>query len=289
VPAGPAATDSETKRRSKTLADRILSNGTVSEAVWWKHYNALEDWAKQKARLDNDKKKLIKACRDDGVDPDDFKDINKTRAMALAEFIDKHNRNVRMMRMVRHPAAQYMQEIDPTLSDETGLTDEQRQTKWEDHGYVAGRAGKTLAEATEGHDPNSETGRWIIQGFENGKNALGTRQGNKGPEPVAKQTESKPLAETAGKITPKQEPEVAAAKGRGKGVTYWHHAERRQVFEVGIGDTPAPEGSVAIRKPEYEKLKIEYDAEFDASAPPTPPGRTPADDGFDLPPTPSKH
>lgn len=270
------------------MADRILSNGDVSPEVWWQRYNEYTNLLKAQASLNAKKAAAKKAAKDDGVEWKDFQDVDKMRALSMSEQIAKHNRMVRMMQFLKQPVAVHMTLIDETLSDETGLTDEQREEKWNNYGYVKGRGGETLAEALEGHDPNSETGRWITDGHENGKNALGTRPGSRGPAPAAKQTESKPLAGTAGKITPKQEPEVAAAKGRGKGFTYWHHAERRQVFEVGIGDTPAPEGSVAIRKPEYEKLKAEYDAEFDASVPPTT-GKPPADDGFDSPPTPAKH
>lgn len=270
------------------MADRVLSNGDVSPEVWWQRYNEYTNLLKAQASLNAKKAAAKKASKDDGIEWKDFQDVDKMRALSMSEQIAKHNRMVRMMQFLKQPIAAHMQMIDETLSDETGLSDEQREEKWNNHGYVKGRGGETLADALEGHDPNSDTGRWITAGHDQGKNALGTRPGSKGPAPVPKAAEPKPAEE---KIVPKKEPEVEAAKkgSKGKGVTYWHHAERRQVFEIGITDAPAPEGSVSIRKPEYEKLKAEYDQEFDASSPPKPGAKNaPADDGFDSPPTPSK-
>lgn len=272
-------------------------NGGVSEAVWWKHYQAFEAHAKKKANLDNDKKKIIKAAKDDGIDPEDFKDINKVRAQAFNDFIDKHNRMVRMMQFVRHPAAPFMQMIDPSLSDETGLTDEQRQEKWENIGYVAGRSSsvRDLPAVMEGHDPNSDTGRWITAGYERGQaeNAKGIKAPKKAPEPA---TEQKPVDQTQQQADaaqqqvdsgPKDEPEVAAAKARGKrgGVTYWHNEELKKVYEVGVSDAD-PEGAKPITKKEFVALGEKYAAEekqnWEDSAP-----ATEVDDGFDnTPPDP---
>lgn len=271
----------------------IGDNGGVSEAVWWKHYQVFEGLAKEKSNHANKVKKANKACKDDGIDPADFKDINQVRAQALAEYIDKHNRLVRMMHFVKHPAAPYMQEIDPTLSDETGLTDEQRQEKWENIGYVAGRSAADRVETMKGHDPNSDTGRWILAGYERGQaeNAKGIK---KGPDKAPKAEEPAPVADA--KVNPKPEPEVVAAgakKAAGKkaGVTYWHNAELKKVYEVTTAD-PDPEGAKPITKKEYEKLATEYaEAEkqnWEESAPAAE-GEKPAtgdDDGFDTPPDP---
>ncbi len=272
----------------------IGDNGGVSEAVWWKHYQVFEGLAKEKSNHANKVKKANKACKDDGIDPNDFKDINQVRAQAMAEFIDKHNRMVRMMRFVRHPAAPYMTEIDPTLSDETGLTDEQRQTKWENIGYVAGRAAADRVETMKGHDPNSDTGRWILAGYDRGQaeNAAGIKKGTAAP----KAAETKPEQPPAD--GPKDEPEVVAAKARGKksGVVYWHNAELRKVYEQKLPVDPDPEGAKPITKKEYDKLSVEYaaadKADWESSAP-TDPASKPAgevDDGFDTPPDPdAKH
>lgn len=279
---------------SKVLSEG--NGGDFSERVFWEHYNVKKELDKKQMALNSAKGEAKKRAKEDGIDWKDFQAIEKTASLSFNEQLAAFNRQNRMMSFLHMRIAEFIPMIDETLSDETGMSDEQREKKWDGHGYVKGRSGESLADALQGHDPTSETGQWISVGWERGQQALGTRN-RSGPArtppapPVAKEpakpAEEKTEEKTEEKVKPKPEPEVAAAgakkaAAKKSGVSYWHHEERRQVFEIGVSDAPAPDGSVNITKKEYEALKAKYDKEWDESSPPAPS----VDDGFDSPPDP---
>lgn len=282
---------------SRVLTESEGSNGNgPSEATVFKHWKAMKTLASRLSALGADKKKAKAAAEDDGVLWADLEAIDKMGNMALTEQIQKHNRQLRMRKILRDPMAQHLHFIDETLSDETGLTDEQRQKKWNDIGFVASIGGSGLDVAMEGHDPNADTGRWIREGWEAGQaqNAKGIKEKPKPAPAAAPAAEKAPAAED--KIVPKDEPEVVAAKRRGRppkaGAVYWHNAELKKVYEVTSADKDPDEGAVKVTKAVYDELLETYskkeDDDWEQSAPP--PEQTPTfdavDDGFDTPPDP---
>lgn len=283
---------------------RVLNagdNGDISEKVFFDTIRELEDLAKRKAKLASDEKAVWKQAKDDGLDKDDLKTVMRRRALSTSEQVASHNRQTLYMRYLKLPIAEKIETIDEKFSDETGLTDEQRQTKWENVGYVAGMEGKGLDVAMEGHDPNGMTGRYIREGWEKGQKELGSKIKRKAPEPAkaspAPETATpEPVAETAQNETPPAPSDISEApKRRGRppkgGLTYWHKPDTRQVFEVSVADAQ-PAGAESITRKEFEKLSAEYasaeESEWASSAPvvDTPPAPEADDDGWSSPPAP---
>lgn len=262
---------------------RILNAGAngggPSEGVFFKHWNARRDLNSQKMALAAKLKKAKKAAEDDGVDWGDLDAIGKIHnagSTAALEFAKKQNARKLFLSYLKNPTADLMQFIDESTiaSDEAFLSDEERQAKWRGIGEVAGKEGKSLDVVLEGHDPNSDTGRFIREGWEAGQAELAKGIKKK----KADQTEDKPAK-------PVDEPEVIDVKARKKkstgGVSYWHNPETKKLYEVTVSDA-TPEGAVAITRAEYNKLKDEYAAaesdDWESSAPSS-------NDGFDSPPS----
>lgn len=285
---------------------RVLSagdNGGITENVFFEHVRAMEEIQKRKMKLMADEKAAKKLAKEDGIDLEDLKTVQRERAMSLAEQIASHNRKTQYQRFFKMPIGQHINIVDENFSDETGLTDEEREAKWVGFGQVAGLEGKSLNEVLSGHDPNADTGRWITTGWEKGQATLGSKIRQKKADPAPeKKADSKPAAAATTQPekaeAPKSEPEADQAKRRGRppknGVTYWHNPELKKVFEVSSADAP-PKDAVSITKPEYEKLSHEYakaaEDDWDQASPskdetPPAPGSE-ADDDWNTPPAPS--
>lgn len=269
------------------------NGGRISQKAFLKlngDFDALESRA---AKLRADRGAFWKRAKEDGLDRVGFEWARKQASLDAAERAAAHNTRYAYLKYLGfEDIAAGMSEVDENASDEIGLTEEQREAKWRDHGKRAGLAGATLssADVMKGHDPNSDVGRWIIAGWEAGQAELA-----KEIKPADKASDAG--GKLTGGVQPKDEPEVAAAKRRGRppksGLTYWHNPETRKVFEVTLPDS-GPEGAVAITRPEYEKLQAEYakaeqeaweqSAPDDGGGPPSP-----DDDGFGQSPSPAKH
>ena len=263
-----------------------------TEATFFKHQRAYEAIESDKASLRGKVKKAKKAAADDGVDWDDLKDLSGLRGSGAAEAeAARLQRMARYLGYMKNPLAAVLATMSEFKTDETSLTEEEREKKWRDHGYVGSREGKGLDQVLEGHDPNGDTGRWIRSGWEAGQKE------NAAPikEPAKAKGKEKPdTVKADDKPKPQPEPEVAAANKKAAskakpGVVYYHNVEAKKVLEL---DQHAvfPEGYVPITRPEFEKLKAEYaaaeNAAWEDSRPPAGDG-----DGFedgDNPPDPSK-
>lgn len=237
------------------MASRVLNgddNGGVSEAVFFQHLRNVDDVAKQKMALVAREKAVWKAATDDGISKDDLKVVMKDRAQTVDQRIASFNRRNSYRRFLKMPEALNLPVLED-MKDEIGLTEEARHKKWEDEGYVAGKSGKNR-DVCPHTDPNSIGARIWMGGYDKGQAAIAPKK--KPPEQQALLPAAVPNGEDA----------AAAPKKRGRpaGVSYWHHAEQKAVFAVTIADKPAPEGSVNVTKPEYEKLKAEYEAALQA-------------------------
>lgn len=288
---------------SKILSDH---NGGVSENTFFHHVRELENIAKQEMSLKAKKKAQMKAAKEDGIDVDDLKWAQKERARSEHERRASHNRRVSYLRFFKVRTGVDMNFIDETVDDDTGLNEAEREDKWTNFGFVGSREGKGLADVMQGHDPNSDTGRWITAGWERGQaeNAKPIKKKSSDTDTGKMNGGVKPAAE-AKDAGPKHEPEVETAKRRGRppkdGITFWHKEETKQVFKVSAADAP-PEGAKNITKKEYERLAAEYEqsekAAWEGAAPAGDAGQAPApdegappapdgdDDGWDTPPSP---
>lgn len=258
---------------SKILADH---NGGVSEKTFFDAVRAKEDIKKRKGKLAADEKEINKRIIDDGIIMDDLNWVLRQRALTLEERIASHNARMAFLKYLKMPEGTQITFIDPAMSDETGLSPEEREEKWQNFGYVAGRAGQGLSDVMQGHDPNGETGRFITTGWEAGQADLakGIKQkpkaAEKGEKTAAAPAATKPEAAAPAateKVVPKHEQEVldAGVKRRGRppketGITYWHNAETKQVFKVTEVDAQ-PKGSINITKPEFDTLLAKYEKE----------------------------
>lgn len=256
--------------------DRVLSNGDVSEFVFFGILRDYEDLNKRKAKLASDEKTLRKRAKDDGVNLNDLKQVLRERALTVDEQVQAHNRRLAYRRFLKMPASAQMTFIDESLSDETGLTPEQREQKWQDIGFVAGREGKSLTDVMQGVDPNSEIGRWITTGWEAGQeeNAKGIKQKARAPRVL----EDKKPAEANGDPAPAEAdaPSNVTPARRGRppkdGLVYYHDEFDKKLYVLKKGETP-PQGAVNITRAQHAELEAKYAAE-----PPKP-----EDDSFDSP------
>lgn len=248
------------------------SNGNgPSERVILNHYRTMKDLESQKNSISAKISKHKAQCKEDGVDYADLKFADGLRALAIEELAAREARRHFFVKCIVPSAVALFPPIDAAQFSEVNQTEEQRQEKWITHGYVAGGVdGKSLDVAMEGHDPNGETGRWILEGWQKGQaeNAAGIKQ-----KPAENSSDAETGTLTGGKITPKDEPEVAEAKakrGRPKksGILYWHNAETKKVYRTTSADAE-PEGAVQITEEEADRLQKQYDDDWDNSAPPT--------------------
>lgn len=257
------------------MANKVLNdhNGGVTENTFFHHVRALEDLKKQATSVAGKIRAQKKLAKDDGLDIGDLDWAMKQRAKTLADQVASHNRRTAYLRFWKMPLGAQIDFVDE-INDETAMTDEQRQEKWENDGYVAGLEGKGMDVALGDHDPNSIAGRFILEGWRRGQEKLGKGIKKKDPEPkpakekaTAKEAAA-PANEKPARAGPQDEPEVAEAKKRGrpktKGVTYWHHPEIKKVYEIDAVSEAAPEGAVSVTRPEYDELKAKYAAELEA-------------------------
>jgi hypothetical protein len=256
-------------------------NGGLSESTFFHHLKIRDDLERQAMGIKAKQKAAEKSASDDGIDIAALKQVLKDRAIPVAERIKRFNQANLYRRFLGQPEGKMLPVLDENFNEDIGLTDEQREEKWRQHGYIGAREGKGLTDVMGDHDPNLAAGRCIREGWEKGQaeNAKGIKATAKKPDPV------EPAAPAdEGKVVPKDEPEVAEAKKRGrppkaKGLTYWHKPDARKVYEVSQADAP-PEGAVNITKEEYEALKAQYEkadeddwdsvAPAGADAPPAP-------------------
>lgn len=253
---------------SKVLNDH---NGGVSETTFFHHVRQKSALDKRKAALAGDYKSWKKQAKDDGIDLNDLEYALRIDAMSLAEQVASHNRRVTYLKFMKKPIGSQLSFIDESVSDETGLTDEQREKKWTDIGYTEGARGASLVDAMTGHDPNSDTGRWITAGWEAGQASL------------AKGFKKGPVVTNGGGA---EEPKLKRGRpAKNSGVIYMHDMEKRKVYEIGVADA-RPEGATPITKEEYASLRSAYekaeDEGWDDAAPP-PPADERVDERVDAP------
>ena len=267
------------------------NGGQPTEESFFRRLRELNDLEQQDMRLKAKKKQWKKDTKDDGIDIDDLMYAKKLGNLSLEEQIASHNRRLTYLKYMKRPIASQINIIDPAFTDETGLSDEQREEKWQNIGYVGGREGKSLSDVMSGHDPNGDTGRWITAGWEAGQaeNAKGIK---KGPAKKSSDAETGKLTGGVSDTKPEsgatpQTVDSESPKRRGRppknpGVTYWHREDVKKVYEVPQSDAP-PEGAANITKAEYESLKAKYDAEndddWDSSGPASDDPPSPGEDG----------
>lgn len=257
-------------------------NGGVSEGTFFHHVRILEDLERQANSIKGKQSAAKKLAVDDGLNLKDLKKIMSERALTVDAQVESLNRQNAYRRFFKMPTSKAMPFI-ADIKDELGLTDEERQQKWEDEGYVAGKLGQNR-DVCPHEDPNSLGARFWMAGYDKGQAELakGIRQ-----KPADK-PKDKPAAETppasttaTAKPGPQHEPEVAAAKARGGrkpkadtppvdpvsktgtvGVTYWHDVKGGRAIENKDG-TPPDKGWENITRPEYDKLFAAYKAKAD--------------------------
>ena len=213
-----------------------------TEATFFKHQRAYEAIESDKASLRGKVKKAKKAAADDGVDWDDLKDLSGLRGSGAAEAeAARLQRMARYLGYMKNPLAAVLATMSEFKTDETSLTEEEREKKWRDHGYVGSREGKGLDQVLEGHDPNGDTGRWIRSGWEAGQKE------NAAPikEPAKAKGKEKPdTVKADDKPKPQPEPEVAAAnkkagdrlrEGVRLALTRAHFDVRNQAYRDEVG------------------------------------------------------
>lgn len=241
------------------MASKVLAagdNGGVTEGTFFHHVRAIEDIKKQQSGLSGKMRQAKAKAKDDGIDIQDLEWALKQRAQSAEQQRKSHNNRVAYLKFMKMPIAEHLGAITEEISDEIGMSEEDRQKKWENDGYVAARQGDGR-DKNPHDDPNSLGARYWFTGWERGQaeNAKG----------IKKKPADKPAAPAAEKAKPQHEPEVQAASGRkakAKGVSYWHNAETKKVYEVDSSQAN-PEGAVAIKREEYETLKAQYDKELE--------------------------
>lgn len=150
------------------------TNGDVSEGTFFHHDKEWDSLTSQMSSMASKKRALRKRMKDDGIDIDDFLYQKKKRAKPVAEQVASYNRQLLYGQYWKMPAAMAQVKLGE-INDELGLTDEQRQKKWQDDGFIQGRSGKGMD--TSPHDPNSVAGRFWLEGWRDGqkKNAEGIK------------------------------------------------------------------------------------------------------------------
>ena len=246
----------------RVLADH---NGGVTEKVFFDFHREYESLKAQASSIAGKMRALKKRGTDDGIDIEEYEYQRKRRNRPIAERQRAYENGRLYLRFWKDPLGAKMTEIKE-FSDEVGLTDEERQKKWEDEGYVAGAAGKNR-DVCPHEDPNSLGARFWMAGYDKGQAMLGSKI-KKGPVKPEEKPAEKPAPAAAASskepIVPKVEPEVEAAgkRRRGGGVTYWHNEALQKVYEINISDA-TPEGAVSVTRKEYDRLKAEYDKKAD--------------------------
>jgi len=242
------------------MPPRVLNEGSIvgiSEDVFFHHDRIFTDLKKQQSSIAGKMKAAKKSAEDDGLNYEDYKWALRQRALSVEQQRISHNNRYAYLRFYKMPVSEQMAPI-AELKDAVGLTDDERQKKWEDEGYVAGVTGMNR-DTCQHDDPNSIAAKFWMAGYDRGQAKLG-KGFKKKPADPAPEKEPAATSKPEEKIVPKPEPEVATAKAKRsakKGVTYWHNAEIGKVYEVDVAGA-APEGSVSITRPEYEKLAAEY-------------------------------
>lgn len=152
---------------SKVLEE---TNGYVSESTFFGHDREWDGLKSQMSGLAGKMRALRKRMKDDGIDIEDFVYQKKKRAKSVSDQTASYERQRLYGQYWKMPVAVAQAELG-TVADETGLTDEQRQKKWQDDGYVVGISGKGMDQNP--HDPNSVAGRFWIEGWREGQKKLG--------------------------------------------------------------------------------------------------------------------
>lgn len=249
---------------------RVLSgdNGGVTEKVFFDFDREYQEAKSMMTSAAAKMKSVKKRGADNGIDVPEYEWTRKYRNKTLEQQRTAHNHRVAYMNFWKMPIGAKIAEVDE-FSEDVGLSDEDRQKKWENDGYVAAREGKRR-DTCPHPDPNSLGARFWMAGYDRGEkqntmeNAKGIKKG----------------------AAPKHEPEVEAAKKRGrpkKGaspaepsksaeqpshaggevrVTYWNDVVKERVLKISDGSAP-PAGAVNLTKAEYEKLEAEYAAKAD--------------------------
>ena len=257
------------------MARVLAHNGGVTEKVFFDFEREYSSLKSQASAIAGKMRALKKRATDDGLDVEEFEYQRKRRDRPIEERRKAYENGRLYLKFWKDPLGAQLAEIAEVKGD-VGLTDEEREKRWEDEGYIVGARGGDRKECPH-PDPNSLGYRVWSMGYDKGQAAIAPKKGGKAPAAVA----DGPAASTdttTGKLTggvadkagapgpekdkPKDEPEVAAAKARGgkkgkAGVTYWHNAELRKVYQITTADAD-PEGAVNITKPEFEKLQAEY-------------------------------
>ena len=239
-------------------------NGGVTETVFFDALRELDEIDKQMNMLKAKKRVAWKRAEDSGLVKKDLETVMKDRLIPISERIKSHNNRTLYQRFLKVPGAEDIPILDEKKADGLGLSEEEWQARWENDGFIAGRTGRNR-DTCPHEDPNSLGARFWMAGYDRGQaeNAAGIKATKKKikeeDEAKAKAAAEEPPPPEA-KIKPKPEPEVQQAGARRKGgVTYWHNAELKKVYEITSADAD-PVGATNITKPEYTKLKAEYEA-----------------------------
>lgn len=242
------------------MAPKVLnSNGTdPTRDVVLGYIRDIDELNRQASSIQGKKTALFKRAADDGVTKKALMAVMKERN-DLANNRDKYERTLNLYRKYLGFPEVANLPPRPEFHDEVDLSEEDRQKKWEEDGYVAGKLGKNR-DVCPHEDPNSMGARYWMAGYDRGQKENAPKK--KKPEPVvatgATGATAAPGPEGAA-VGPQDEPEVKAAKAKRKnGVTYWHNPETKKVYELTIADA-TPEGAKPITRTEYDKLKAEYD------------------------------
>lgn len=250
------------------MASRVLAdhNGGVSEKVFFdfdKEYSQLKS---QASTIAGKMRALKKRGEEDGLDVQEYEYQRKRRMRPLEERRKAYENGRLYLKFWKDPLGAKLTPIEE-FSDEVGLTEEQRQQKWEDEGYVAGREGKNR-DACPHPDPNSLGARYWMAGYDRGQaaNAAGIK---KKPDEAATDAPKKrgrpSKAEKEAAAAAEKEAERLAAEKAAKTViaggevrvTYWHDVKGGRVLEINDGSMP-PKGAENLTKPEFLKLQSEY-------------------------------
>ncbi len=253
-------------------------NGGVSEKVFFDFDREYSSLKSQASAIAGKMRALKKRGEEDGLDVQEYEYHRKRRMRPLEERRKAYENGRLYLKFWKDPLGAAMNAIDD-IKDEVGLSDEERQKKWEDEGYVVGISGGNRDQCPH-PDPNSLGARFWMAGYDKGQAKNAPKKKAPSPEPVEDGPRGATAAEvkaksSKAKVEPKHEPEVQEAKsrkGKMKGVTYWHNAELKKVYEIDATADAPPEGATNITKPEYERLKAEYataeQSDWDDNAPP---------------------
>jgi ribosome modulation factor len=166
------------------MAGRVLEsndNGDgPTEEVFTRILNEHIRLEKEASSVRSKQKALKKKAEDDGIDMTDLKAALKLVSADPREVIAQRNRELQYARWLKAPVGEqlHMLEMPP---DQSKMSDEQREQKWEDEGWQAGLMGRDRD--TCPHAPESLGFQAWMRGYDAGqrKNLSGIKGPNNKP------------------------------------------------------------------------------------------------------------